>query len=326
MRNLRSRLSLFFNIKSNAALDSLEDPVEVLDYAYGEQQMHLRSVRRGLVEVAAARQQLEQQAERLRSRAARLEDQARRALRAEREGVARRALERKQAALAEIGAVDEQRTAMARDEERLRLAEQQLAQRVERFKFHRSVAAARYAAAEAQVGVGEALSGIGGYSSEETELTLAVERSEERIERMAARAVAITALTDTGDPIEAELEEFETAQAVERDLEALRRELANEAQSEPPAERTRTAEVRGQPRPASAEAETSAGGQRASGEAQSAGGEPPAPRTQMGQVSGSPRPAGGEAEASGDQPRPAGGEGETADEEHPNASEGGSNA
>jgi phage shock protein A len=249
MRNLRSRLSLFFNIKSNAALDSLEDPVEVLDYAYGEQQVHLRSVRRGLVEVATARQQLEQQAERLRTRASRFEQQARRALRAGREDLARRALERKQAALAETGALDSQLLSISRDEERLRAAEQQLAQRVERFKFHRSVAAARYAAAEAQVGVGEALSGIGGYTSEETELSIAVERSEERIEQMSARAVAITAITaDVGDPVESELEAFESAQAVQQELDALKRELSQEeterrAQSEPPAPPTSTGDV-----------------------------------------------------------------------------------
>jgi phage shock protein A len=226
MRNLRSRLSLFFNIKSNAALDQLEDPIEVLNYAYGEQQVHLRSVRRGLVEVAAARQQLEQQAERLRARAARFEDQARRALGGNREDLARTALQRKQAAQAEIAALDEQRAAIARDEERLRVAEQQLAQRVERFKFHRSVAAARYAAAEAQVSVGEALSGLGGAVSEETELSIAVERSEEQIEAMSARAVVISAITDVGgDPIESELEAFESAEAVERELEALKREL-----------------------------------------------------------------------------------------------------
>ena len=56
MGHIRSRLALFFNVKSSAALDQLEDPREVLDYAYAEQQTHLRAVRRGLVEVAAARQ------------------------------------------------------------------------------------------------------------------------------------------------------------------------------------------------------------------------------------------------------------------------------
>lgn len=65
---LAERRTLFFKIKTSAALAQLEDPREVLDYAYGEQQLHLRTVRRGLVEVAATRRQLEQEAERLRAR------------------------------------------------------------------------------------------------------------------------------------------------------------------------------------------------------------------------------------------------------------------
>ena len=74
MRNLRSRLSLFFNVKTSAALDQVEDPREVLDYAYGQQQFHQRTVKRGLIEVAAARRQLERQAERLRARASHRRD------------------------------------------------------------------------------------------------------------------------------------------------------------------------------------------------------------------------------------------------------------
>jgi phage shock protein A len=231
MRNIRSRLALFFNVKTSAALDQVEDPREILDYAYGQQQFHLRTVKRGLIEVAAARRQLERQSERLRARASRLEDQARRALRSHREDLARTALGRKQSTLAEIRALQEQLAEMAREEERLTLADQQMVQRVERFRVHRTVASARYAAAEAQVTVGEALAGIVG--DEELELSLAVERSEEKIDRMHARAVAIDALTESGallqapgeDPLERELNEVTNAEAVEAELAALRREL-----------------------------------------------------------------------------------------------------
>src|SRR5262249_26345534 len=148
--------------------------------------LQVRTIRRGLVEVAAARQQLEQEASRLRARAARLEDQARRALRSNRDDLARQALERKQAALSQLGALDEQRAAIARGEAELREADKQISRRVERFRFHRGVAAARYAAAEAQVRVGEALTGLV-VESEEAELSLALERSEERIDQMSAR-------------------------------------------------------------------------------------------------------------------------------------------
>jgi phage shock protein A len=234
MRNIRSRIALFFNVKTSAALDQVEDPREILDYAYGQQQFHLRTVKRGLIEVAAARRQLERQAERLRSRVTQLDDQARRALRSSREDLARSALARKQTTLAEIRGLDEQVAEMAREEERLRLADQQMTQRVERFRAHRTVASARYAAAEAQVTVGEALAGIVG--DEEMELSLAVERSEERIDRLHARAVAIDALTESGallqapgeDPFERELNEVTNSEAVEAELAALRRELEAE--------------------------------------------------------------------------------------------------
>jgi len=234
MRNIRSRIALFFNVKTSAALDQVEDPREILDYAYGQQQVHLRTVKRGLIDVAAARRQLERQAERLRARVTQFDEQARRALRSNREDLARSVLARKQTTLAEIRALDEQVADMAREEERLRLADQQMAQRVEQFRVHRTVASARYAAAEAQVTVGEALAGIVG--DEEVELSLAVERSEEKIDRLHARAVAIDALTESGallqapgeDPLERELNEVTNAEAVEAELAALRRELEAE--------------------------------------------------------------------------------------------------
>src|SRR5262249_15936555 len=150
MRHIRSRIALLFNVKSSAALDQLEDPREVLDYAYSEQQRHVRTVKRGLIEVAAARHQLERQAERLRGRVSRLEEQARRALQSNREDIARLALERKHSTLAEIRAIEAQVADIRSEEERLLKADAQLTERVERFRVHRTVAAARYAAAEAE--------------------------------------------------------------------------------------------------------------------------------------------------------------------------------
>ncbi|HYW88988.1 MAG TPA: PspA/IM30 family protein, partial [Chloroflexota bacterium] len=147
---LRSRLALFFNVKTSAALDQIEDPREVLDYAYGEQRAQLHNIKRGLIEVAAARRQLERQAERLRAGIPRLEEQARRALRSGREDLARGVLLRKQDSLRELSALEEQLRDVHAEEERLSRAEQQLSQRVERFRLHRTVLSARYSAAEAQ--------------------------------------------------------------------------------------------------------------------------------------------------------------------------------
>jgi phage shock protein A len=237
MQHIRSRLALLFNVKTRAVLDQVEDPREVFDYAYGQQQHHVRTIKRGLIEVAAARRQLERQADRLRARVSRLEDQARRALELQREDLARAALERKQTTLAEIRVLDEQLAEIGREEQRLMTADQRMTQRVERFGIRRAVAAARYAAAEAQVTVGEALAGSAG--DEETELSLAVERSEDKIDRLHARAVALDALADSGalletpseDPVERELDTLGSAQAVEAELADLKRRLDAEGQS-----------------------------------------------------------------------------------------------
>src|SRR3989442_3625056 len=100
--SLWTRIRLLLNTEASSALDQAEDPRHVLDYAYNQQQELLITLRRGLVDVATAKQQLEQQAQRLESRVPHLDDQARRAVSAGRDDLARLALERKQLRLNEI--------------------------------------------------------------------------------------------------------------------------------------------------------------------------------------------------------------------------------
>ena len=229
---LWSRIQLLLRMKAGAALDRAEDPREVLDFAYTQQLELLRKVKQGLVDVATSKRQLEQQAEKLRARVPQLEDQARRALGLEREDLARLALERKQTALAELGGLDGQVAEVAAEERKLTLAEQQLSARIEEFRTRREVVSARYTAAEAQVRVGEALTGVSG---ELAELSMAIGRAEEKTERLQARASAIDALIDSGalalpglpgggDAVERELRQLTAAQSVENELAALRAE------------------------------------------------------------------------------------------------------
>src|SRR5437773_303458 len=99
--SLWSRIRLVFKTGLSSAIDRAEDPRKVLDYAYNQQQELLITMRRGLVDVATAKEQLEQQARRLETRIPHLDDQARRAVAAGREDLARVALERKRLAKAE---------------------------------------------------------------------------------------------------------------------------------------------------------------------------------------------------------------------------------
>ena len=76
--SLWSRIRLMFKVKTRAALERAEDPREVMDYAYGQQQELLLKTRQGLIEVATAKAQLEQQSHKLHSRVPKMEEQAKR--------------------------------------------------------------------------------------------------------------------------------------------------------------------------------------------------------------------------------------------------------
>lgn len=233
------RIVLFFQVKTSADLDRAEDPREILDYAGHQQQEFLQTVRRGLIDVATAKQQLDQQVKAMRARIPKLEKQARQAVAAGREDLARMALNRKQTALAELEGLELQLAELNEEEAKLAAAEQQIADRVASFRMHKEATKARYSAAEAQVRIGETLTGVSG---ELGELSLALGRAEEKTNQMIARAKALDALTAAGsldaavlgevDVIEHELLLISSGQAVEQELAALKAE--EELQKLPP--------------------------------------------------------------------------------------------
>ena len=153
---LFSRFLMVFKIKVNTALDRAEDPRELVDYAYNQQQEVLRKTKQGLVEVASSKVRLQQQANKLREQAPRIEQQAEKALGHGREDLARIALQRKQTVLSEIEQLDYQAGEVAQEERRLTRTEQELAARIEEFRTRRDSISARYTAAQAQVRVQEA--------------------------------------------------------------------------------------------------------------------------------------------------------------------------
>ena len=214
--SLFSRVLMFFKAKVNSAIDRAEDPRQLLDYAYEQQQQLLLKTKQGLVEVATSKAQLEQQSQKLRARVPQAEDQA------------RIALQRKQTVLAELQQLDVQLAEVAGDEARLTQTKQQLSARIEEFRTRRGVIAARYTAAQAQVRATEALTGVSG---EFAELSMALGRAVEKTDRMQARAAAIGALFDAGsldffgqgtDPVERELLQATADQSVDEELAALK--------------------------------------------------------------------------------------------------------
>ena len=223
-----SRMSTIVKSKMNRILDSAEDPRETLDYSYEKQLEMLQNVKRGVVEMVTAKRRIQQQADRVGENITRLDRQARQAVEAGRDDLARLALQRKQTALTELEGLDEQISGMEREQEKLTQAEQRLQAKVNAFRNQKEIIKAQYSAAQAQVRIGAALGGI---SEEMGDVSLAVQRAENKTDQMRAKAGAIDELVASGvldditgpkDDIERELAQMSASSNVEAELAALK--------------------------------------------------------------------------------------------------------
>lgn len=229
--NLLRRVLALFRIKSDRLLERAEDPRESLDDAYRRQLELLARVRRGLVEVATARKRVELQGTEFAQTRARLEEQARQALAAGREDLARAALTRRATVDAQLGDLSAQHAKLVDDEAGLVEAASRFQAKVDAFRLQKETIKATYTAADAQVQVRESLAGV---STEMNDLGQAIARAQDRTAQLQARAGAIDELLDSGalddlsqptDRIQAELDRISIDSGVDRDLERLRREL-----------------------------------------------------------------------------------------------------
>ena len=214
MAGLMSRASLVVKSKFSKLLDRAEDPGETLDYSYQKQLELLQNVKRGIADVVTAKKRLELQETQLQQSIVKLESQAREALAAGREDLARQALERKSGIQQQLQSLDQQTQQLQQQQEKLVASEKQLSAKIEQFRSQKEVIKAQYSAAEAQVRIGEAATGIG---REMDNTGLAIQRAKDKTEQMQARASAIDELTTSGA-----LEDFTSDQTeLDRELGAL---------------------------------------------------------------------------------------------------------
>jgi phage shock protein A len=189
------RLALLFRAKANKALDGAEDPREILDYSYQQQTEMVAKVRRGLADVATSRKRVELQIDQAQQGADRLQGQAAQAVHAGQDTLAREALTRRAAALAQIAELAPQAAALKTEQDKLELSAQRLQSKVEAFRTRKETIKATYTAAEAQSHVSEAVSGI---SEEMGDVGQAMARAEDKTAQMQARAGALDELMASG--------------------------------------------------------------------------------------------------------------------------------
>ena len=108
MAGLMSRFTTLFKVKANKVLDKAEDPGETLDYSYQRQLEMLQNVKRGVADVVTAKKRLQLQTAKLEESVVKLDGQAKQALAANREDLARTALERKALIQGQLQGLDQQ--------------------------------------------------------------------------------------------------------------------------------------------------------------------------------------------------------------------------
>ena len=224
MAGLMSRFTTLFKVKANKALDRAEDPGETLDNSYQKQLEMLQKVKRGVADVVTSKKRLELQQQKLEQNVVKLETQARQAVAANRDDLAKQALERKAVAQQQLQSMDAQVQGLADQQDKLIAAQQQLETRIEGFRSQKEVLKAQYSAAEAQVRVGEAATGIGKGMND---TGAAIQRAKDKTEELQARASAIDELTTTGA-----LEDFTAGDQTQLDRELAQISASSQVDSE----------------------------------------------------------------------------------------------
>ena len=146
--------------KTNKALDAAEKPDEMLDLSYEKMLEQITQVRRALVDLAASKKRLELQQEQFQHTVDHLQDQAKQALGAGREDLAKEALSRKAAAQQQIDEMEPQRQQLDEEEKKLTTTLDALQKRVNDFRTQKETLKAQYTAAKAVSEVDESTAGI----------------------------------------------------------------------------------------------------------------------------------------------------------------------
>ncbi len=234
MPGLSGRMSTVVKAKISKMLDRAEDPSETLEYSYQKQIELLQNVKKGIADVVTSKKRLQLQTEKLQQQVVKLDTQARQALAAGNEDLARVALERKNVAQTELQSLDSQVAQLQQQQEQMTASEQKLRTKIEQFRSKKEVVKAQYSAAEAQVKISEAATGVG---EEMADVGLAMQRALDKTENMKARADAVGELEASGtfedltqlgsgdDDIDRQLKALSSTSEVDSDLAKMKAEL-----------------------------------------------------------------------------------------------------
>jgi phage shock protein A len=229
--SILGRVADLFSSKTNKLMDALEDPNEALDLSYEKMLSGLQETKRHLADVVAQQKSLERQIAGADKELDGAEADARLAVQASRDDLARAALVHRQRVLDTRATLQQALDAIAPQVAKLADYQERLQDRIERFRTQKDTMKASYAAAQAQVKVTQSLTGVGGKLDG---VEGALRRAEAKMLGARDKADAMDSMIEQGligDPLDArtradkELAALRDTHAVDAELAQLKQQM-----------------------------------------------------------------------------------------------------
>ncbi len=233
--SILNRVADLFQAKTHKLLNALEDPNDTLDLSYEKMLTGLQETKRHLADVVAQQKSLERQIGNNDRELEGAEADAKLAVQAGRDDLARAALVHRQRVLDTRASLQGALDAIKPQVEKLAGYQQQLEDRIERFRTQKDTMKASYAAAQAQVKVTQSLTGVGDKLGGVGD---ALRRAEDKMLSARDKADAMDSMIEQGligDPLDRrsredkELSALRDAHAVDSELAQLKAQMAQDS-------------------------------------------------------------------------------------------------
>ena len=218
---------------ANAALDQAEDPELMLTQMISDLETQKREAKQRMTEALALQKRFERQTEQEEAEAQKWEDKAVLAVQKGKDDLAKDALMRKKEHARRSEEFRQQLASHARNSDLLRDGYQQLEDKIEEIKRKKSLLVAKQKQAEAQEQIYQTIEGLG----DNVSAMEAIDRAEEKIEQMSARAEAYQELSleDGRESLDKKFKELEhESPDVDDELMALKQRALPDAQKKLP--------------------------------------------------------------------------------------------
>jgi phage shock protein A len=217
-----SHLLMFFHIKAHTTLDKAEDPAQIMDHTYQKQHTQLQQIRRAIVEVITNQKRLQLQQKQIVTKVSHLSAQARQALLANREDLARLALKRQEQLVPQLHNYEPQIAQLQGLAERLIAMERDTTSHIEALRTQQELIKTQYNIAQIQIKAHEINNNI---SDKMNEMHQTILKAQEKVLTIQARSQAMETLITqetVGDMPDREHQKTIAEQRIELQLQAMK--------------------------------------------------------------------------------------------------------